>query len=94
MSIATRPQPDGHTFVHSLLGHAASAPESRYIDAVVDLERMADGSHGLPLVEAWEAADGTWGIEVSLWSSNARPDVSEVAALEGTLAEVLASVRT
>lgn len=91
--ISTRPQPDGHTFAHSLLGHCARQPDERYTDAVLDLQRLETGNHGLPMVVAWEADDGTWGVEVTLWSTNARPDSSEVSALEGTLAEVLASVR-
>lgn len=93
MSITTRPGPDGRLFSHSVIGHAASQPDERYTDAVLDLERMEQGSHGLPAVDAWEAADGTWGVEVTVWSSNPEPTPEEVAALEGTLSEVLASTK-
>lgn len=93
VGISTRPQPDGHTYAHSLLGHCARQPDERYTDAVLDLQRLETDNHGLPMVVAWEADDGTWGVEVTLWSSNPQPDASERAALAGTLNEVLANTR-
>lgn len=93
MSITTRPQPDGQTFSHSLMGHCASKPDERFSDSLLDLGRMEQGSYGLPMVQAWEAEDKTWGVEVTIWSSNETPTLEEIAALNGTLNEVLSSTR-
>lgn len=92
MSIVTRPGPDGRLFTHSLMAHAVGPPAEHFTDAILDLERLST-TPGLPMVSAWEANDGSWGIEVSLLSENAEPTMAEVASIEGTLAEVLASVR-
>jgi hypothetical protein len=75
------------------MAHTSGPPADHFTDALLGLERVAAGERFvLPMVTAWEADDG-WGIEVSLWSENSQPTADEVAALEGTLAEVLASVR-
>lgn len=71
----------------------AGPPADHFTDSVLDLERYESGpTYGLPMVTAWETDDG-WGVEVTLWSENESPTPEEVAALEGTLSEVLASTR-
>lgn len=91
MNIESVPGPDGRSFTHRVTAWAAGPPADHFTDSVLDLERMSAGDR-YPMVLAWETEDG-WGIEVSLWSENESPSAEEVAALEGTLAEVLASVR-
>jgi hypothetical protein len=75
------------------MGHCTSRPDERFSDSLLDLVRMEQGSYGLPMVQAWEADDKTWGVEVTIWSSNACPTLEEMAALSGTLNEVLSSTR-
>lgn len=89
MSIETRPSPDGQNFSHSVMAHVQGPPADHFSDAVLDLER---DSH-YPMVAAWEAADGTWGVEVTVYNDRPTPNADDVAALEGTLAEVIASGR-
>lgn len=91
MSIETQRCPDGRSFTHRVTAWAAGPPAAYFTDSVADLERLSGGD-SYPMVSAWETPDG-WGIEVSLWSENESPSSEERAALEGTLAEVLASVR-
>lgn len=74
-----------------MTAHTAGPPADHFTDSVLDLQRLSEGTV-YPMVSAWETEDG-WGIEVSLWSENESLSAEEVAALEGTLAEVLASVR-
>lgn len=71
------------------MAHLQGPPADHFADAVLDLER--DGDY--PMVAAWEAADGTWGIEVTVHNDRATPNADDVATLEGTLAEVIASVQ-
>jgi len=88
MSIESRPGPDGRAFSHSVTAHVQGPPADHFSDAVLDLERDSD----YPMVTAWETTDG-WGIEVTLYNDRPTPNADDVAALEGTLAEVIASVR-
>lgn len=91
MNIESVPCPDGRSFTHRVTAHAGGPPADRFTDSILDLERLSAGD-SYPMVSAWETPDG-WGIEVSIWSENESPSSEERAALEGTLAEVLASVR-
>ena len=93
MSIETQPSPDGEYFQHSLVGIADSEPSRNFTDSATDLERLQAGD-AYPMVTAWQDGDGSWAIEVSLWSSNESPSFEEIASLNGTLAEVIASTRT
>lgn len=91
VTITSRPQPDGKIFTHSVTGFADRQPAPYFTDALRDVERLAGGdTSGIPMVNAWEDNTG-WAIEVTLWSTNASPTMDEIAALEGTLAEVIAS---
>lgn len=89
MSIVTRPGPDGRLFTHSLMAHAAGPPAEHFTDSVAALSQPSS----YPMVMAWEADDGSWGIEVSLLNERPTPNADDRAALEGTLAEVLASAK-
>ena len=76
---------------HSLTGYSVKPPAPYFTDSLRDIERLAAGdTSGIPMVNAWENEDD-WEIEVTLWSENANPNMNEIAALEGTLAEVIAS---
>jgi hypothetical protein len=91
--VISRPQPEGGVYAHSVTGHSAKPPAPYFTDSLRDIERLSAGdTSGIPLVNAWESEDG-WEFEVTLWSENAYPNVQEIAALEGTLAEVIASTR-
>lgn len=90
MNIETGPGPDGHIFRHSVMGQAYSEPDPRFADALLDIEER---SPDYPQVAVWEAIDGTFGVEVAVWSSSETPTRNEAAALNGTLAEILASSR-
>jgi len=93
MSIESRPQPDGHTWQHIVTANAAGLPAGHFTDSLLALERLSSSqTYGLPMVTARENENG-YGIEVTLWSENENPSPEECAALEGTLAEVLASIR-
>lgn len=92
MNIESRPQPDGQTWQHIITAHSAGRPADHFTDSLLDLERLSAGpTYGLPMVTAWET-NGGYDIEVTLWSESPEPSADEVAALEGTLAEVLASI--
>ena len=90
VNIERRPGPDGLTFRHSVMCHAYSEPDSRFSDAILDIEER---SSDYPQVAIWETDDGTWGVEVALWSNAETLTADEIAALNGTLDEVLASTR-
>jgi hypothetical protein len=91
MTVISRPQPDGSMYSHSITGYSAKPPAAYFTDSCRDIERLATGdTSGVPMVNVWESEEG-WEIEVTLWSENANPTVNEIAALEGTLAEVIAS---
>jgi len=92
MKIETQPSPDGQYFQHSLTGETQTEPAAQFTDSVADLERLQEGDL-YPMVTAWQDGDGSWAIEVSLWSSNESPSFEEIASLNGTLAEVIASTR-
>lgn len=89
IGIESRPGPDGRNFSHSVMAHVAGPPADHFTDSVLDLERSSD----YPMVTAWETDDG-WGIEVTVYNERPLPDTDDIATLEGTLAEVIASVRT
>lgn len=89
MSIESRPGPDGRNFSHSVMTHVAGPPAVYFTDSVLDLERSSD----YPLVAAWQTDSG-WSIEVTVYNERPVPDADDIAALEGTIAEVIASVRT
>lgn len=94
MGIETQPGPDGSLFTHRVTAHTGGPPSGVFTDSILDLERQAEGTT-YPIVAAWEtAAMGGWGIEVMVINDRPVPNADDVAALEGTLAEVLASVRT
>lgn len=94
MTITSRPQPDGNLFTHSVTGFADRQPASYFTDELRDVERLAGSdTSGIRMVNSWK--DHTeWAIEVTLWSTNVNPTVDEIAALEGTLAEVVASTKS
>lgn len=88
MSITTRPNPSSDLYTHSVIGHASGQPAEHLTDSIADLSRPSD----YPMVTVWEADDGTWGVEVALLNERPTPNAEDIAALEGTLTEVLASV--
>lgn len=91
--MTSRPQPDGGVYSHSVTGYSDRPPAPYFTDSLRDIERLASGdTSGIPMVNAWETEEG-WEIDVTLWSENANPTVNEIAALEGTLAEVIASTK-
>lgn len=89
MSITSRPNPSSDLFTHSIAAHASGPPAEHFADSIAALSQPSD----YPMVTAWECEDGTYGIEVSLLNERPTPNAEDVAALEGTLAETLASVR-
>jgi hypothetical protein len=89
VNIETQPAPDGKIFRHSIFGNSDHQPDGRLSDALLDLEHR----DGFPQVTVWETDDGTWGVEVTVWDHNEEATPEQVAALEGTLAEVIASSR-
>ena len=94
VTVTSRPQPDGNFYSHSVTAKSDKPPAPYFTDSLRDIERLAAGdTSGIPMVNVWENEDG-WEIEVTLWSENVNPTVHEIAALEGTLAEVIASTRT
>ena len=92
MTIKSRPNPDGEYFQHTLEGKAEAEPASQFTDSLNDLERLQVGD-AYPMVSAWQEGDGSWTIEVSLWSSNESPSPGEASSLRGTLAEIIASTK-
>ena len=92
MNIETQPSPDGQYFQHSLTGGTQTEPAAQFTDSVADLERLQAGD-SYPMVTATPDSKGGWIIEVSLWSQNENPSFEEIASLNGTLAEVIASSR-
>lgn len=75
-----------------MTAQAAGLPAHYFTDSVLNLEHLSKGT-AFPLLAAWEAGDGAWGIKVSLCSAIESPTAEQVTSIEGTLAEVLASVR-
>lgn len=92
MTIETQPSPDGEFFQHTLTGKAEAEPADHFTDSLLDIERLSEGS-SYPMVSAWQEGDGSWTIEVSLWSSNESPSPGEASSLRGTLAEIIASTK-
>ena len=91
MTIETNPSPDGRHFQHTITGKAEATPAPQFTDSLLDIERLSEGS-SFPMVTAWqEGAD--WLISVSLFSQNESPSPEEIASLNGTLAEVIASTK-
>jgi len=90
MTIKSRPNPDGEYFQHTLEGKVKAEPALQFTDSLLDIERLSEGG-SYPMVTAWQEGDGSWAIEVSLWSQNENPSFEEIASLNGTLAEVIAS---
>lgn len=82
----TRPTPTGYQ--HTLELNLRHAPAFRHTDP---LQALADLETGLnqPVVEVIEQhADGSVLVQVSAFSTNAEPSPNDVAALEGTSAEL------
>jgi hypothetical protein len=92
MGIETQPGPDGTLFTHRVTAHAGGPPSGVFTDSILDLERQAEGTT-YPIVSAWETENGGWGIEVMVINERPAPSDDDKAALEGTLAEVLFSIR-
>ncbi|MCG3770093.1 MAG: hypothetical protein JW384_01233 [Nitrosomonadaceae bacterium] len=93
-TVTSRPQPDVSVYSHSVTGCAAKPPAPHFTDSLRDIERLAAGdTSGIPMVNVWENEEG-WETEVTLWSVNSNPTVNEIAALEGTLAGVIASSKS
>lgn len=93
MFIETQPMPDG-LFQHLVTANTQNQPAGYFSDSVLALERLTENpSLGYPMVTSYEANDGTWGVEVMLFSANPHPNKEEESILFGTLTEVLASAK-
>jgi hypothetical protein len=75
-----------------LVGMADAKPATQFTDSALELDRLQSGD-SYPMVSAWQEGDGSWTIEVSLWSSNESPSPGEASSLRGTLAEIIASTK-
>ena len=82
----TRPTPTGHQ--HYLDVRLRHAPASRHTDPLAALDDM-EGRLTQPLVEVIEEhADGSVLVRVSLFTESPQPRASEIASIEGRLAEI------